>query len=79
MVNVVNPDGSSSHFMGPPKAKPAPPPTPAPVLTTTPINVDLRDPRGSYRPGTRKTRNYAEEEQQAMKRGGLVKKKIKKK
>jgi len=73
MVMMVNPDGSSTHFMGPPKAKPAP--APAPTLTTTPINVDLRDPRGAYRPGTRKTKNYAEEEPQAMKKGGLVKKK----
>lgn len=73
MVMMVNPDGSSSHFMGPPKTKPAP--APAPTLTTTPINVDLRDPRGTYRPGTRKTKNYAEEEPQAMKKGGLVKKK----
>jgi hypothetical protein len=73
MVMMVNPDGSSSNFMGPPKTKPAPAPTPA--LTTTPINVDLRDPRGAYRPNTRKTKNYGEEEPQAMKKGGLVKKK----
>jgi hypothetical protein len=54
---------------------PAPAPAKTPVLTTTPINTDLREPRGAYRPGTRKTKNYAEEEPQAMKKGGLVKKK----
>jgi len=57
------------------QAKASQPLAPAPTLTTTPINVDLRDPRGAYRPGTRKTKNYAEEEPQAMKKGGLVKKK----
>ncbi len=75
MVMMVNPDGSSSHFMGPPKAKPTPAPAKAPELTTTPINVGLRVPRGAYSPGSRKTKNYAEEEPQAMKKGGLVKKK----
>lgn len=73
MVMMVNPDGSSTHFMGPPKAKPTP--APAPTLTTTPINVDLKEPRGVYRPSTRKTKNYGEEEPQAMKKGGLIKKK----
>jgi len=66
---------SDPNFMPKPAPKPAPAPAPAPTLTTTPINVDLRDPRGAYRPGTRKTKNYAEEEPQAMKKGGLVKKK----
>ena len=58
-----------------PAPAPTPAPAPAPALTTTPINTDLREPRGSYRPSTRKTKDYTTESEVGMKKGGLVKKK----
>lgn len=66
--------------MSKPTPAPAPtPPAPAPALTTTPINTDLREPRGSYQPGSRKTKDYSKESEVEMKKGGLVKKKTTKK
>jgi len=59
------------------KSQPTPVAVPAaPTLfTTTPINTDLREPRGSYSPGSRKTKDYSKESEVEMKKGGLVKKK----
>ena len=65
----------SSKSFGRATPAPTPAPAPAPALTTTPINTDLREPRGSYRPSTRKTKDYTTESEVGMKKGGLVKKK----
>jgi hypothetical protein len=64
---------SSDKLFG--RIPPAPSPAPTPVLTTTPINTDLREPRGSYVPGSRKIKDYTTESEAAMKKGGLIKKK----
>jgi hypothetical protein len=69
------PVSSDKLFGRTPPPAPAPAPAPTPTLTTTPINVDLREPRGSYVPGSRKTKDYTTESEAAMKKGGLVKKK----
>jgi hypothetical protein len=69
------PISSDKLFGRTPPPAPSPAPAPTPALTTTPINVDLREPRGSYRPSTRKTKDYSTEGEVGMKKGGLVKKK----
>ena len=69
----INPEAYTSGLL----TGPAPASAKTPALTTTPINVGIRPPRGAYTPGSRKTKNYEEEETQAMKKGGLVKKKTK--